>query len=170
MKKAIFTFGLLLFLGAGVNAQSIKIGHVDSHAVIQAMPELAQAQETLQAHAKELEDAMAEMQREFQTKYQDYQAKYETLSAVLKQSREEELQYIQKRVEQFRITAQQELQNKELELQEPIITKVQKAIEDVGKENYFTYILDGTPGQGILYKSPSSVDVTALVKKKLGIQ
>jgi outer membrane protein len=170
MKKAIFILGALVMLGTAVNAQTAKFGHVDSNEIIQAMPELKKAQEALQAHAKELEEAMAGMQREFQTKYQDYQAKYETLSAVLRKSREDELQDIQRRVEQFRQTAQQELQNKEMELQQPIIDKVQNAIEEVGKENNFTYIFDATPGHGVLYKGNTANNVTPMVKKKLGIQ
>jgi outer membrane protein len=170
MKKAILILGALILMGTTVDAQALKIGHVDSQEIIQTMPELKKAQETLQAHAKELEDAMAGMQREFQTKYQDYQAKYETLSTVLRKSREDELQDIQKRVEQFRQTAQQELQNKEMELQQPIIEKVQNAIEEVGKENSFTYILDATPGSGILFKAATATNVTPMVKKKLGIQ
>ncbi len=170
MKKAIFILGALIMIGAALHAQNVKFGHVDSNEIIQAMPELKQAQDALQTHAKELEEAMAGMQREFQTKYQDYQAKYETLSAVLRKSREDELQDIQKRVEQFRQTAQQELQQKEMELQQPIIDKVQNAIEEVGKENNFTYIFDATPGQGVLYKGASAINVTPMVKKKLGIQ
>lgn len=170
MKRTILILCAICLMGLTGNAQNIKLGHVDSHEIIQSMPELEKAQQTLQQHAKELEDAMAGMQREFQNKYQDYQAKYETLSTVLRNSREEELQDLQKRIESFRQTAQQELQQKELELQQPIIEKVTNAIEKVGKEHGFTYIFDATPGAGILYKSTSATSITTLVKKELGIQ
>lgn len=170
MRNLILILGSLFFMGTTIQAQSLKLGHVDSNEIIQAMPELEQAQKTLQDLAKELEEAMGGMQREFQTKYQDYQTKYETLSTVLRKSREEELQDLQKRVETFRQTAQQELQQKEAALQQPIIEKVQNAIEEVGKENNFTYILDATPGSGLLFKAASATNVTSLVKKKLGIQ
>ncbi|HON17804.1 MAG TPA: OmpH family outer membrane protein [Salinivirgaceae bacterium] len=169
--KRIISVAILVMFSCSISwAQTLKIGHIDSHEVIQAMPELKNAQEVLQNFAKELEDAMGGMQKEFQDKYRDYQAKYESLSPVLRKSREDELQDIQRRVEQFRTNAQQELQLKEQELQQPIIDKVQKAIDDVARENNFTYIFDATPGNGILYKSPTAIDITPLVKKKLNLQ
>ncbi len=169
MKKIIVAFIFAVF-STGLTAQNIKIGHIDSYEVIQAMPELKEAQNTLQKFAKELEDAMAGMTKELQDKYKDYQAKYESLSAVIRKSREDELQDLQRRIELFRSNAQVELQQKEHDLQQPIIDKVQQAIEEVGRENNFTYILDAAPGNGILYKSPSAIDVTPLVKKKLKLE
>nr|MBP8782881.1 OmpH family outer membrane protein [Paludibacter sp.] len=47
--------------------------------------------------------------------------------------------------------------------------KVRKAITDVATENKFTYIFDMS-SQVILYTAPNSNDITALVKKKLGLK
>ena len=56
------------------------------------------------------------------------------------------------------------------EVLEPILIKLQDAIEAVGKENGYDYILnaDNFSGGVILYKKPGD-DVTALVKAKLGM-
>lgn len=170
MKKTFLLILAVVAMSGFANAQSLKIGWVDSHEIINAMPELAEAQKTLQDYAKELEEAMGSMQNEFKTKYADYQSKYETLSPVLKKSREEELAGLQERIESFRQTAQQDLQKREMELQEPIISKVQNAIDAVGRENDFTYIFDATPGNGILYKSANAQSVNVLVKRKLGLE
>jgi len=170
MKRIILIFCSICFIGTLVEAQNIKLGHVDSHSIIQSMPELEQAQRTLQNYYKELEDAMEGMVREYKSKAQELQSKMESLSPTLRKSREEELEDLGRRIESFRQTAQQDVQQKESELQQPIIEKVNAAIEKVGKDNSFTYIFDATPGSGVLYKSNSATDVTNLVKKELGIQ
>jgi outer membrane protein len=169
MKRILLVLCSLLIAGTSIEAQNAKLGHVDSHAVMQSMPELEQAQQALQQYYKELEDAMEGMVREYRTKAQDYQAKMETLTPAIRKAREEELEDLGRRIESFRQTAQQDVQQKEAELQQPIIEKVIAAIEKVGKEHSFTYILEGAPGI-LLYKATSATDVTNLVKKELGVQ
>ena len=58
------------------------------------------------------------------------------------------------------------MQDKQLELMQPFQDKILKAIEDVAKENGYAYIFDT---QVLLY-SEGGDDVSALVKKKLGIK
>ena len=53
---------------------------------------------------------------------------------------------------------------------QPISEKIKKAISDVGKENGFIYIFEMAAGTSILYNSAESIDVTPLVKGKLGIK
>jgi outer membrane protein len=49
----------------------------------------------------------------------------------------------------------------------PIIDKAKKAIEDVAKENGYTYIFDSSVGVLLYYEN--SDDIMTLVKKKLGL-
>ena len=64
---------------------------------------------------------------------------------------------------------QQQLQQKQGELLQPVFDKAEKAIEEVAKEQGLMYVFDiGT--KVVLYKSAQSVDVLPLVKTKLGIQ
>ncbi|MBU0765306.1 MAG: OmpH family outer membrane protein, partial [Bacteroidetes bacterium] len=56
---------------------------------------------------------------------------------------------------------------------EPIVSKAKKAIQDVAKEQGLTYVFDVAEAAGgvvILYYSEDSMDILALVKKKMGIQ
>ena len=48
-----------------------------------------------------------------------------------------------------------------------IMEKIQKAAQEVGKENGFTYIFTQN---ALLFAADNSEDVLPLVKKKLGIQ
>jgi len=51
----------------------------------------------------------------------------------------------------------------------PLIDKVKKAIEDVGTENGYTYIIDSATGV-LLHIGSGADNVTAKVKTKLGIK
>lgn len=146
-----------------------KFGHVDSNQLMAVMPERQQAQQDLEKYAAELEKQMEIMQAEFQNKYQDYLAKADSLSDLIKQTKEAELQDIQLRVQKFQETAQQELSKKEAELIQPIIEKARLTIQEVGKEQGFTYIFDLGTGP-IIFFSDDSEDILPLVKAKMGLE
>lgn len=62
---------------------------------------------------------------------------------------------------------QKQLLAKRQETLQPILDKVNNIIKQVATENQFTYIFDSSAG--ILLYAQESMDVTALVKTKLGI-
>lgn len=160
---------ILLFSMNQVFAQKYKFGHIDSQKLLQQMPDKKTAEAELQKFASELEEQLELMQVELNKKYQDYLTKRDSLSPLIRKAKEEELQDMQERVQNFQMSAQQEIQKKEQELLTPIIEKAKKAIEEVAAENGFTYIFDISLGV-VLYKSDDSIDIMPLVKTKLGIE
>jgi len=168
--KSVFKICLIAFMlfSAGlVQAQTLKFAHIDSQALIQAMPETATAEKTLQEQAKGLQDQLASMQKEFQTKLAEYTQKSDSLTDIVKQAKEEDLQNLQQRIQTFNSSAQQKLQQKQSELMQPVFDKANKAIEDVAKQQGVIYVFDTN---AVLYKSTASIDLMPLVKAKLGIQ
>ena len=172
MKKLSYLLAISLFVVCvftNGNAQTKgKFAHIDSQALITSMPEKEAAQKKLQEEASALETELVAMQDEMQKKYKDYLAKKETLTDLVRQSKETELQDLQTRIQSFQTTAQEQLEKKEAELLQPIIDKAKKAIEDVAKEKGYIYVLDVSLGV-ILSFSSESEDILPLVKKKLGI-
>lgn len=150
------------------DAQSFKFGHIDSSKLLQQMPEREQARVQLEKYAKQLEDQMAAMQSELETKYQQYLEQADSLPQVLREAKERELTDIQQRMQVFQQSAQKELSSKEAELIQPIIDKARQAINDVAYDNKFTYVFDLSAG-AVLYQSDQSVDLMPLVLKKLGL-
>ncbi len=169
MKKSLL---MVLFIACVVtfsNAQQKnKFGHLSSTDLLEAMPDKEAAQKTLQDFSKQLEDQLTAMQEELEKKYNEYLEKKDNMTELIKKNKEEELMSIQQRIQTFQTNAQQELQKKEQELLKPIIDKAKKAIEDVAKENGYTYIFDTASGS-LLYFPKDSDDILPLVKKKLGI-
>ena len=88
MKKLVkLFFAVVLTVGVsmGVNAQSLKIGHVDSGAIMEIMPERTKIEQDIQAYAAELQAELQAMYAEYQNKLQDYQANQATLSNLIRQ-------------------------------------------------------------------------------------
>ena len=78
----------------------------------------------------------------------------------------QEIQDIQARMENFMQVAQQDVQKKQQELLQPIQAKLQKAIQDVGSEKGYTYIIDPA---ALLFTGSNAIDATQFVRAKLGL-
>src|SRR5665647_3385892 len=71
---SVITFSLLLFVGASASAQTLKFGHIDFQGLISTMPEREVAQKAMAEMQTDLESQLAVMQKEYQTKGQEYVA------------------------------------------------------------------------------------------------
>ena len=170
MKKIIGSIVVSVFSACMLVAQpNLKIGHINTQELLQAMPETDSAQLKLEKMQKELQSQLEVMQVELNNKYQDYLSKRDSYSELVRQTKEDELQNIQQRIQQFAQNADQDLQKKRSELFRPILDKASKAIEEVARENGFTYILDLSSGV-VLFHSDSSLDILPLVKAKLKLK
>ena len=143
-----------------------KFGHLDAQEVLLSLPERAEAQASIESAAGEYETEVARMQSELETKFADYQAKASTWPDAIRQQKERELQQLDAGLQEFGVTIQNDLAQMEQQLLSPMIERVRKAIEDVGKEQGYTYIFDTSTGV-TLYNGGD--DVTDLVKTKLGM-
>lgn len=157
----------LMVAGSASAQTKLKFGHIDSQTLLEAMPEKAAADKTLQDFAAQLESQLKTMSGEWDSKVQDYQANEAVMSDIIKQTKAEEIQMLEQRIQTFQQNAQQSLAAKEGEVYQPILDKAKKAIEEVAVENGFTYVFDKSAGS-LLYQ-PEGDDILALVKKKLGI-
>lgn len=168
--KSVFKIcliAIILFSAGTVSAQTLKFAHIDSQALIEAMPETVAARKSIEEQTSGLEKQLGDLQKEFQTKLTDYTQKMDSLADLVKQAKEEDLQNLQQRIQTFNSNAQQKLQQKQAELMQPIFDKAKKAIEEVAKAQGVIYVFDS---QNVLYKSSASIDLLPLVKTKLGIQ
>lgn len=164
MKKAVL-IAIVLFAGfTGVQAQ--KMGHTNIQELLMLLPERAEAEQKIQNLAKTLEGRLSAMTTEYQQKVQAYQNEQAEMSATIRDSEARSIMELEQRITEFQQNAQNEIQQKESELLEPMVTRLTKAIELVGKENNFTYIFDTSSGT-LLYKGGE--DVTPLVKAHLEI-
>lgn len=158
-----------MFVMNGVVSAQVKIAHVNTAEVLDAMPDKARAEKELETYYGELEKQMQVMAKEYETKMQDYTANQATMSNLVKQSKEKEIMDLQSRIEQFQSNAAQEFEAKRAEKLSPILEKIQNAINAVGKEKGYTYVFDLATGAAV-YVGTDAVDATKDVKAKLGIK
>jgi len=164
MFKKIVLFALVI-LPVAVFAQE-KIAYVNSMDVLTAMPEYKQMQDSLTKSQNEFQAELKGMYDEYQKKLSDYVNQQDSLNESIKLRRQQELQDLNQRSENFQQYAAQQQDAMQQRLSAPIYDKFQKAVSDVGKENSFLYIIDS---QVLRYNSPTATDATPLIKKKLGI-
>jgi len=172
--KRFISIAVLIFVialaGQSAMAQNFKFGHINSDELIQSMPEYDSATVKLEKFRKELLNALDLMTVELNTKNEAYQKDSKNLSDIVKQTKEQEIMDMQKRIQDFQSNAQQQLQNKQTEVFQPIYVKVDKAIKDIGKENGFLYVFDVAKGALLYFDEAKSTNVLSLVKTKLGLK
>ncbi len=155
-----------ILISSSTFAQELKFGHVNIQKLVAELPAKLEADKTLQQEAEKLESNLKVMNEELEAKYTDYMEKRDSLPELIRATKEKEIQEINSRLQNFQVMAQQDLQKKEQALLQPIIEKVQSAIDAVGAENDFIYIFD-VSSRVVVYHSEKSVDVEELVKAKL---
>ena len=161
---------LIALAGQNAIAQNLKFGHINSDELIQSLPEFVTANDSVENFRQELINALELLSVELNNKSDSYQKEMKNLSAIVRQNKEQELVDMNRRIQEFQTNAQDQLQTKQAELFQPIMTKVDKAIKDVGKENGFTYIFDVAKGSLLYFDDTKSTNVIVLAKAKLGIK
>jgi outer membrane protein len=170
MKKftPLFVAFILAIISTTGNAQSLKFGHIDLQVLIQVMPERKTVETEFNKFQKDLEDILADIQADYQTKLSELEQLGEDASELKRNAKISELQNLQERIQKFQMNAQQQIQQKYQELHNPLYEKAQQAINEVAKEQELIYVFE-TSSNVVLYKSNQSLDLFPLVKQKLGI-
>lgn len=165
MKKVFLVLIAIVCFGMTMG-HAQKYGHVNVNDIFLAMPGADTIQTSIQAYQTELEAEYNSMVEEFKTKYAKLEREAGTMSSTVLSLRQQELTSLQERIQNFEQSLQEIMQEKQVELMTPFQNKIIQAIKDVAKENGFVYIFDT---KTLLYADENE-DVSALVKKKLGIK
>ena len=163
--KILFISALICFTAISANAQ--KIGYLNTDELLSQMKQVKQADSTLNKYAEEMQKIYAAYVMEYQSKLADYQNNAATWSEVKRESVETDLGNLQIRISDFEKKSNEDLAKKKEELYNPILEDIKAKIKQVGEDNKFTTILDGS---AMLYTGADAVDIMPMMKKKLGIQ
>ena len=171
MKPTILTTIFILLLPLGVSAQ-LKVGMMSPGEVLEAMPETAQIQ-------TELEQYVQERQTDFQTRYQNWieeiteyneRAEAGLLSESEQAGEEERLAEQQQELENLRNRIQQEIRQREANLFNPLLQRVEVAMDEVAAEMDLEMVLNKETSIGdpiIYFASQRAPDITQRVIEKL---
>ncbi|MFB6305465.1 MAG: OmpH family outer membrane protein [Flavobacteriales bacterium] len=170
------TTTLLVFLmvvGSTFQGKAQKLGHVKLQKVLKAMPDHDSARQRMQEFQKRLQSNIKQMNAEYQSKVTDFQQRQEKMTDTERENMMSNIQDLQKRIQKAQSQAQKDIRKQEQELIQPLIKKVQKAIDKVAEENGYTYIFNSTSNEnsmgGGLLLYEGGKDVTKKVKKEMGL-
>jgi len=165
MKKLIVL--LLMLLPIGAFSQEMKIAFVDFQEVFSVMPELAEAETKAATITAQYQEQLEVLQTEYEAKYGEYMKIESTLTENLKLRRQQEIQDLGERIQNFIPQAQQDIEQENAKLMAPIQEKITNAINAVAEEQGYDYTLNS---QVLFHTGKNAVDATPLVKAKLGIR
>jgi outer membrane protein len=169
--RPIFVF-LLALSALGVRAQEHqKVGYADWNYIFGAMPEFKQIDTQLKSHGELLQAQVEAKTKDLEEKMTAYQALPPNTADLIRADKQEELQRLDEGLRKFQEDAQRSYELKRQQLMDPVFAKVGKAIEDVAKENGYSFIFNPqfmTGGDILLFTDPK-FDISDLVLKKLGV-
>jgi outer membrane protein len=167
MKRIILVLVLVL-AAAAVHAQS-KIGHINSEAIMQALPEAIDAQKSLDALVAQWEAELQKMQAEWKRKFDDYDKKKLILTDQVRADAEKELRDLDQAIADYRTKKfgqAGELFQKQNEVMKPIQNKIFKILEEIAREEGYDYIFDRS-GEILLLYANDKRDLTSLVIQRM---
>jgi outer membrane protein len=168
MRRIMVLFLLCCGVAAAGNAQS-KIGHINSEAILQALPEAIDAQKSLDALVAQWEGDLQRMQADWKRKFDEYDKRKLILTDQARADQEKELRDLDMRIVDFRnkkFGQNGELFQKQNEVMKPVQNKMFKVIEDLAKEEGIDYVFDRS-GEILLLYANDKNDLTEKVLSRM---
>jgi outer membrane protein len=167
--KKIVTIVLVVVGMLVANSQTqaqTKIGYISLNELIVAMPEYKKADTSMMDYQTALNQNFEDMKKEF-TEQDSLLGSKDTVKYTKAQLelKRKNLGEMYLKLQGWQQQAQQLYQQKQQELLSPIQKKAQDVIQNVAKENGYTFVL---AKEALLYY-PSAEDLMPLAKKKLGL-
>ena len=147
-KYTILTLALASFALADV-----KIGYVDSNEIMNDFDEVRQVQADLEKEQRRLESEFNELVFGLDSLKQDYDRQRLLMSDTRRNEKENEIANKEKSVQKFQLDKfgpEGEIYRIQNELLKPVLAKIDAAIQKVGSERGYDFILDAMSG-ALLY-------------------
>lgn len=151
-----------------VNAQSLNLGYTDHEVIIFNLPEYQQVQQQLQQEYQGGQQEIQTLYQEYQESVSQYQRQQSLMTAEKRAEREQELIQEQQAIQEQAQAKDQELGQRETELMQPLLEKVQNAIDDVAQREGLDLVLRSPL---VLYVNEETIqDITMAVAVELGLE
>lgn len=150
-------------------AQELKFGHINMQEVVFLMDEMDSARVQLEKFNQDIQTTYNAMVEELNTKYATYEQMSANWTPSVLATKQQELQDLQARLQQYQQNAQMDMNNLQQQLMGPISQKANEAVTKVGKANGLIYVFDLSSGAVPYFDAAQSMDITAQVKTELGI-
>ena len=149
-------------------ATLLRYGYVSYNDVLQSMPEIEQAQKSLETLRSKYDVEMKRSEDEFNAKYEEFLEAQRDLVPSILRKRQAELQDMMDKNTAFHAEARRLLAQAESDAYAPLHAKLKAAIGEVAAEQGLAFVLN-TDNNACPYINPAmGVDVTSLVRARVG--
>jgi outer membrane protein len=168
MLRATVSALVLSATAGAVQAQGIvKIGLVNTQALMEAAPGRAAAEATLTKEGEGYRAQVTKMQDSINALLAKYQKDEPTLSATAKDTRQKAIQSMETDFQAAQLKFQQLFAARQTEVMAPITDAVKKVLDDIRVEDGFTMILSNDPQTTNVVSFDKNMDITDRVVSRL---
>lgn len=168
MKRIFYTTtALMLALGAPrpAHAQGAKIAYINSQSILAEAPGAKEAQTKFDSDMAQYRTEVQTMQTELEGLVKQYDQQQAMLSPSAKQQRQADIQTKQKAYQDRLAAIDQRAGQRQQELVQPVMDKINQVIEQIRAEGNYTIIFDVSSG-GVVAADPG-LDLTPEVIRRL---
>jgi outer membrane protein len=148
-----------------IEAQATRLGYIDSQRILVEAPGTTEAQRAFEQDMERFRTELERMEDELETLQDNFERQQGTLSAAVRQERQQEMQQKFIEYQQRRMELEETAQQRQAELVGPIMQRVMEVIEDVRREGNYALIFDTAAG-AIITADPG-LDLTDQVLERL---
>jgi outer membrane protein len=155
---------------AGLSAQT-NIAHINSEAIMKALPEAIDAQKTLDALVAGWEEELQKMQGDWKRRFDEYDKRKLILTDQARAAEEQQLRELDQAIADYRARKfgpNGELFQKQEEVMKPVQNKLFQVLEEIAKEEDYDYIFDKS-GEILLLYAKESRDLTQTVLTRMQV-
>jgi outer membrane protein len=168
MRRVVYIMCALLLPSGAARAQTaggLKIGYINSSAIVAESADALAAQEQFQREMVPLESELQAMEAEIGDLMNRYQAQQVTLSPDVRRNRQQEIGQKQQAYQTRMDEIEAEAARRQQELVAPIMERINGIIQQIRQEGSYTFIFDVAAGG--LIAADESLDLTDDVIQRL---
>jgi len=163
---ALFALAFLLMAGAA-EAQTLKIGYINSAEILATAPGATEAQDQFDAEVAGYQVQIQQMEDELRGMEAQLQQQQLTLSPEAKANREAQLQTKLQEYQQTRASLEQNANDRRVQLVQPIMDGINTVIEEIRVEGNYAIIFDAAAGS--IIAADETLDLTQEVLRRLAV-
>lgn len=157
---------VIYLLAVRFNGGDVKIGYVKSDVLLAQYKPAMAVQQRMQLESAQAQQELEGRYKELQAMDADLQKKSQVLTQQALAPQIERFQKKQNEFYQIQQGHQQQLQQKQAQLLEPIFQDISNFINKYGKDHGFTVVL-GTPMEGLVVYGDPAADLTETILTEL---
>jgi len=170
MKKLILIS--IILLSTSISFAQLKIGYIDSDAIMDNLPDVLDARQKLDALIQEWQKELNKLENDWKTKYDDYEKRKLIMTDQTRAETEAALVKMETEIAQYRekkFGTNGELFLKQDELMKPVQNKIFVALKEIAVEDDYDFVFDRSGDIMILF-AKEKYDLTAQVLDKLKLK